>query len=785
MYAQPTGRIDSLENALKQFTRAGNDTSALRTLLDLSAATRSSDNARSISSANRAIALSKRVDKPAYEIQAYQRLGAAMAVGGKWEGSIEQFVHAAQLSKDYGLPRYEHRSLNNLGIVYQRLQRYEESIDAYTRSIQLKKESGDVEEIPQTLINLGSLYRTIEDNVSALDVYLEAARLLKDGGSSVSLANLYNNIGNLYVEIDQLELALDQYEFGLVIYEEIGHKEGTARSYMNIGRLQQHMERYAQSSKNLRKSADLYTAFGYPVAEMLAHQNRGIAYSNDNNYDAATFEFRKALDVAVEENDEQGRIYSQFLYADALFHAGRYEEALSHAEQAYELTTKSGTNLYLSELLFLLYEVNRALERYGSALEWYESQTAYRDSLTKQMREFALDTLVVRYGYELQEAEREALRQQRQLQANELLRKQLEVELIESEKEQKQTELLLQQEAIRYQRTQAEQDSAAIQYLRERQNLQQLEIQNERTRSTFLLLTAAALFVIVVLLVILYRIRKSAEERQKQKNLELEEATRSIMEREKELEETGKQLSQALTQVQEQNTQLAELNRTRNEFFAIAAHDIKNPLSSILGLAELMRQPDNSTEERLESAEFISVSARRLLGLVSNLLDFDRIESGNLSIDVKSRDVTPLVKESIHSFKQQASLKNIAFQRIYATGPIHAQVDESAFRQIVDNLLSNAVKFTPEGGTIYPHIQKAGEVVRVSIRDEGPGIPQNEIATLFDKFQRASTKTNGGEASSGLGLYIVQKLVKEMNGNVHCESEVGKGTTFTVELPAA
>ncbi len=146
-------------------------------------------------------------------------------------------------------------------------------------------------------------------------------------------------------------------------------------------------------------------------------------------------------------------------------------------------------------------------------------------------------------------------------------------------------------------------------------------------------------------------------------------------------------------------------------------------------------------------------------------------------------DVIPLLRRSVVQYTPQAEAKAICFSTDYAAESIIAFVDESATMQVIDNIVSNAVKYSPRGKNIFISLQSSEDAVRVEVRDEGPGISKEDMQKLFGKFARLSAQPTGGEHSTGLGLSIVKKMVEAMNGRVWCESELGKGAAFIVELP--
>lgn len=245
---------------------------------------------------------------------------------------------------------------------------------------------------------------------------------------------------------------------------------------------------------------------------------------------------------------------------------------------------------------------------------------------------------------------------------------------------------------------------------------------------------------------------------------------------------------QAADQLKRQNEMLVKLNQDKSEFLAIAAHDLKNPLSAILGLAEEIQEAfDELTKtELLEFAGMIQDSAERMFQLITNLLDVNMIELGKVNVSLTSVNILPILRAIITDYHKKAQAKRITFQAqelFEITENFIATVDENTVHQVLDNLVSNAVKYSPHGKQIYVRIYKNNHTIRCEIRDEGAGLSKLDQQKLFGKFTRLTTKPTGGEHSTGLGLFIVKKLVDAMHGRVWCESELNEGSTFVVEFP--
>ena len=255
------------------------------------------------------------------------------------------------------------------------------------------------------------------------------------------------------------------------------------------------------------------------------------------------------------------------------------------------------------------------------------------------------------------------------------------------------------------------------------------------------------------------------------------------------VEDMNKNLEQKVQErtreLAEKNNLLLELNREKSELMGIVAHDLKNPIGAIRGLAELVQQEIVKDKQVIEMSGQIVNTADRMLDLVKNMLELNKIEEGSFVLHFQKFDISTLVESTIWQYEHLASVKNIAMKFLTDDTINEVLADEQALMQVLDNLVSNAVKYSPFDKTVTVGIESKQEAVRVYIQDEGPGISGEDMKKLFGKFARLSARPTGGEHSTGLGLSIVKKMVEAMNGRVWCESELGKGATFIVELPKA
>ncbi|TAE27888.1 MAG: HAMP domain-containing protein [Candidatus Kapaibacterium sp.] len=275
-----------------------------------------------------------------------------------------------------------------------------------------------------------------------------------------------------------------------------------------------------------------------------------------------------------------------------------------------------------------------------------------------------------------------------------------------------------------------------------------------------------------------------------QANTELSQVYRELRRQNELLQEQAVRIEEANTELQEKNMMLTRIDQEKNDMLGIVAHDLRNPLSSImLGAAFLKRLHNRGQltgEDMLRHLTRIEDTSERMNTIISEMLDLNAIETGRLQINTVDLDCTGLVQVVADDFTKRAETKNITIQARTPVESVRLTTDGRIMRQIMDNLVSNAVKFSPLGKSVFLELRNDEYSVTFIVRDEGPGINVQDRAHLFQKFTRLSARPTGGEHSTGLGLSIVKKFVVALGGDIRCESapESGQiGATFIVTFP--
>ncbi len=267
----------------------------------------------------------------------------------------------------------------------------------------------------------------------------------------------------------------------------------------------------------------------------------------------------------------------------------------------------------------------------------------------------------------------------------------------------------------------------------------------------------------------------------------IDEFGRSILEQRAELADRAindKLLLELVMRYVQAERQLRELNELKNKFLGIAAHDLRNPLSAVRGMSELLRDAELDETQRKEFHQAMYQASDDMLRLVNDLLDVSVIESGKLEMRLKPGSLAELVRARMKLLAPAADAKGI---RLESDLPdvAESQFDPDRLAQVVDNLITNAIKFSPKDSMVRITVAGRDDTRVYSVRDQGPGLSAADREKLFGTFEKLSAQPTGGEKSTGLGLAIVKKIVDAHGGSIAVTSGPGSGAEFTVTLPAS
>jgi len=231
---------------------------------------------------------------------------------------------------------------------------------------------------------------------------------------------------------------------------------------------------------------------------------------------------------------------------------------------------------------------------------------------------------------------------------------------------------------------------------------------------------------------------------------------------------------------------LKEANDFKIELLSIVAHDMKNPLYTVKSIASVLLKSNRINNEELQNIFQIYDTTNQMLDHISELLNTTAIQTGKIQLKKQLTDLDEIISAIIYQSKAMIEAKNQIITYLPDKSQLYgAEVDPSKIRETFENLISNAIKYSPFNKEIVIGLEKRNDLIRFSVRDQGPGFTDEDKTKIFGKFQRLSARPTAGESSTGLGLYIVNKIIQLHNGKIWLESEYGEGSTFFIELESA
>jgi signal transduction histidine kinase len=625
----------------------------------------------------------------------------------------------------------------------------------------LRAQTGDRAEVDMLNRYAMRLHETYPDSTRLIAT--AALRIADSLGYSEGRALSLNGVGVSYFIQNNYEKALEYYLQALQLREKLSDMKGVAGTLNNIGMVYRDMQEHANALSYYFRALRLNDSLGNTPFLVRNLNNIGVAFESLNKFDSALAYHRRSLELKRSIGDKAGiasslrnigkvhtklRQYPEALKflreALAMEEAGKqvkalilldmsriyaesrqYAQAVSAAKTAMTFARELGSALILQDAHEILSKIYTQTNDHKDALDNYQRFIAIRDSLFNENTASRLAALQTNYELERQRSQIELLTKETQL-----------------------------------------------------QNAVQAG------------LLGAALLMLVLLIVagFAYRTKRRSMEDLRATNSEILRQQGLLEHQAQEIEITNAALTENNIALATANERLTAINNEKNEIMGIVAHDLKNPIGAVRGLAEMLHAGIVSGDEATAVSGQIAATSERMLDLVRNLLDVNRLESGAMEFTLVRVPITPILENVVWQYREPAAAKSIALH-FSADAEAHGETyyvfaDEQATLQVLDNLVSNAVKYSPRGKNVFVRVKSTANGVRVEVEDEGPGLSEEDKSKLFGKFARLSARPTGGEHSTGLGLSIVKKMVEAMNGKVWCESELGKGARFIVGLPA-
>lgn len=667
------------------------------------------------------------------------------------EISLEYARRAVQIAEHLALKRELANALTALAANYRLTDRYDSALRASVGAWKIFSELRDTNASSDALDNIGNIYQSRGEYARALDYYFQALALYEASRNDKGIALVSANIGVAYTLVGQFAAAHTYHDRALTLRERffdsttVAGGDALAYSLYFMGNLHQAEHHFAEAIALYTRALHIFDKVHNRHGTALTLGELGRVQMVTRRYGEAQTTLLNAFLRFQDIGDKRSAARALNALAAADNALSHHREALSNASQAMEIAEAIGALREERDAAEMLAAAHEALGETDAALRWYRRFMRLNDSLFSNDGTQRIAALQLQYA--------------------------------------------------------TEQKNAEIRHIEEQKRTDEAQA---RTTRNGLLLGIGGLFVALIAIVNRYRLKRRSEQELRHINAHIMRQQEKLEAQSHEIFHTNAELSEANERLALQNLDLIALNEQKNEFLGIAAHDLRNPLANIMTVGALLREDLAAYEAEMPpesvplppSARWgtrtIETSAAKMLHLVENLLDVNALERGAIKLTLESVDIAQLAETSLERFRHVAHAKSITLQREIVPDDDDngkkealAHADRGYTEQVLDNLVSNAIKYSPHGKRVLVRVKAGDGTVRVEVQDEGPGLSENDKTRLFGTFARLSALPTGGEQSTGLGLSIVKKLVEAMQGRVWCESEVGKGATFIVELPKA
>ena len=551
------------------------------------------------------------------------------------------------------------------------------------------------------------------------------------------IARSLNMTGNAYYLMGDLTRSMEHYMEALEIREQIGDSDQIASSYNNIGAVYLQMKDYEQALNFLKKAEPIFQALEDEAHLFSIMNNIGAVFVKDEKYDTAYQYFTKAYEMALRTGNEEDVSIALTNLGETSLSMGQLEQSLEYQEKAQEISRKLGHKAMMATIYTNLGKTHLEMKNFKKAFN------AFQTSLDLSREVNSLPDLRENYQflaeyYDVQGNYKQALRYFR-----------LYASTSDSINSQEAMIRIKEMENI----SQAKSLRQEIELLRKDNEISKLKA--TRLKYTIIFLAAVSLMVILVFVVYYQKNR-------------LKRVTNKL------LEEKNKELEKANQKLQLSEKHLKELNSTKDKFFSIIGHDLRNPLNALLGFSELIsgNSRDYTSEEIQRYSKIINEAAKNIHLLIENLLEWSRSQSGNIDYQPERIDLSAMVSEIIKVFEIHADKKGVNLVSEVLDGTI-ITADRNLLSTIVRNLVNNAVKFTPNGGQVRVFCEQSDNELIISVEDTGIGMSEEQLANLFKLDSNVTMPGTSEEKGTGLGLILCKEFV-----DMHKE-----GSTFSFTLP--
>lgn len=624
----------------------------------------------------------------------------------------------------------------------------EKALFYYNQSLQIAKNYKDFYFIGKSYKAIGSFYYDKSDYEDALSnfklaqINFEKANKQKESGRALM------NIGNVYLSQSIDVKAYEYFLKALRIAEKANHLKGISAAYNNIGLIYKERHDAVRAIDYYNKSLKIANQINDKVGISSTLTNIGNVYADEKKYNLAIEYYNKSLKIDTELQDKYGMVICYNNIGEVYVDQKLYANAKPYYNYGIELAQEIGNKSMLAMLYLNLSNLNLKELQLDEAHDHAELSLKYA-KLTNGIKAQAQ---VYELFSEIAVAQRNYIKA---LEFQKLFKK-FNDSITSSDRLMKIKELDIIFDA--------ENKNTELQHLTDSNKQNEIQITNQRILIYgFMIL----IFIVFLFTAILFKQNKDKVKMNSLltlKGLQIEEKNKEILDQHKNLE---------------------ELNNTKDKFFSIIGHDLKNPMNSIIGFSDLLSENYNKYDDEKRS-KFINIirnSAHRSNELLENLLTWAQSQSNTIEFNPTKVSLKKSIEEVFGLLQIQASKNGISLQSNFAVN-CDVIADKNMLLTILRNLVSNAIKFSNHNSVVSIIVTPHDKFCEITVKDTGEGIPENEIEFLFDMHNKNKI-TKNSKSGSGIGLVLCKDFVEKNGGKIWVNSKINEGSEFTFTLPLA
>lgn len=624
----------------------------------------------------------------------------------------------------------------------------EKAIIYYNQSIQIAKKHKNPNFIGKSYKAIGSFFYEKSDYEEALSNFKLAQIYFEKASNQRESGRAYMNIGNVYLSQNIDSKAYEYFLKALRIAEKTNYLKGISAAYNNIGLIYKERNDALKAIDYYNKSLKIATQINDKVGISSTLTNIGNVYADEKKFNLAIDYYNKSLKIDTEQQDKFGMVICFNNIGEIYLEQGLYANAKQYYENGIDLAQEIGNKSMLAMLYLNLSNLNlkelQLEEAYDNAmLSFKYAKLTNEIKAQAQVYELFSEISVAQNNYKkAYEYQKLFKKFNDSVSSSDRLMKIKELDVIFD----------------------AENKNKELQNLTDNNRQNEIQITNQK------ILIYSFIFLIFIVFLFTAILFKQNQDKVKMnallslKSVQIEDKNKEIL---------------------EQHQNLEKLNDTKDKFFSIIGHDLKNPMNSIIGFSELLSDNYNKydDEKRNKFINIIKESAHRSNELLENLLTWAQSQSNSIEFHPTKISLKKSIEEVFGLLNVQASKNDITLQSNFSVN-CNVIADQNMLLTILRNLVANAIKFSNHNSMVSVIVTPHDKFCEITVKDSGDGIPENEIEYLFDLHNKSKI-TKKSKSGSGLGLILCKDFVEKQGGKIWVNSKLGEGSEFTFTLPNA